>query len=96
MSKLKCEERSCKHNCYLTCKKQSIVLDDDAVCCSYQKQSEDKTETEFASERFPEYNDVETSINCNEKTCFYNKECLCKAPEVKIDSDAWCATYRRK
>ena len=76
MSKLKCEERSCKHNCYLTCKKQSIVLDDDAVCCSYQKQSEDKTETEFASERFPEYNDVETSINCNEKTCFYNKEHL--------------------
>ena len=51
---------------------------------------------EFASERFPEYNDVETAINCNEETCYYNKECFCKAPEVKIDSDAWCSTYRRK
>ena len=40
MSKLKCEERSCKHNCHLACSKQSIVLDDDAICCSYQRINE--------------------------------------------------------
>ena len=53
MSKLKCEERSCKHNCHLACNKQSIVLDDDAICCSYQKVNEallkaEKTEDEAA------------------------------------------------
>jgi hypothetical protein len=96
MSKLKCEERSCKHNCYLTCDKQSIILDDDAICCSYQRQVLDEIKTEFSNEKYPEYNDVETTINCNEDTCYFNKDRLCKASEVKIDSDAWCSTYRRR
>ena len=96
MSKLKCEERSCKHNCHLSCNKQSIVIDDDAICCSYQRINETLLKMEFSNERHPEYNDVETIINCNEETCIHNKECMCKALEVKIDSDAWCSTYRRK
>lgn len=96
MSKLRCEEKNCKHNCYFTCDKQSIVLDDDAVCCSFQKRVEDSMKNEFSNERYPEYNDVETAINCNETTCIYNKDCFCKAKDVRIDSDAWCATYRRK
>lgn len=96
MSKLRCEERSCKHNCHLSCRKQSIVLDDDAICCSYQRINETLLKTEFSNEKHPEYNDVETLINCNEETCVFNKDCLCKASEVKIDSDAWCSTYRRK
>ena len=96
MNKLKCEERSCKHNCYLACNKQSIVLDEDAVCCSYKRKVENELSVEFSNERYPEYSDVETSINCNEETCYYNKDCLCKAKEVRIDSDAWCTTYRRK
>ena len=96
MSKLKCEERSCRHNCDLMCDKQSIVLDDDAICCSYQRKVFDQTKEEFAIERYPEYSDVETSINCNENSCLYNKNNFCKASEVKIDSDAWCTTYKRK
>lgn len=96
MSKLKCDERSCKHNCYKVCNKQSIVLDDDAICCSYQKQVIGSINEEFSNERYPEYNDVETMINCNEETCIFNKNNFCKASEVRIDSDAWCSTYRRK
>lgn len=96
MSKLKCNERSCKHNCYTTCSKQSIILDDDAICCSYQRKVLDAINEEFANERYLEYSDVETSINCNEDTCYFNKDNFCKASEVKIDSDAWCTTYRKK
>ena len=51
---------------------------------------------EFSVEKYPEYSDVETSINCNENSCLYNKNNFCKASEVKIDSDAWCTTYKRK
>ena len=96
MSKLKCEERSCKHNCYYTCNKQSIILDDDAICCSYQKKLLDAINEEFASERYPEYSDVETAINCNDESCYFNYNNFCKASEVRIDSDAWCSTYRKK
>ena len=96
MSKLKCNERSCKHNCYMACSKQSIILDDDAICCSYQRKVLDSIYEEFANERYPEYSDVETAINCNEDSCIFNKENFCKASDVKIDSDAWCTTYRRK
>ena len=96
MSKLKCNEKSCKHNNYTVCDKQSIVLDEDAVCCSYQKKVLESLLEEFANEKYPEYSDVETSINCNEDTCYFNKDNYCKESEVKIDSDAWCATYRRK
>ena len=96
MSKLKCEERSCKHNCFETCKKQSIILDEDALCCSYQKKVVDESNSEFALDRYPEYSDVETSINCNESSCLHNKNNFCRASEVKIDSDAWCTTYTRK
>ena len=96
MSKLKCNEKSCKHNNYTVCDKQSIVLDEDAVCCSYQKKVLESLLEEFANEKYPEYSDVETSINCNEDTCYFNKDNYCKASEVMIESDAWCATYRRK
>ena len=96
MSKLKCEERSCKHKCYEACNKQSIILDEDAICCSYQRKVYDEAKEEFAIERYPEYSDVETSINCDENSCLYNKNNFCKASEVKIDSDAWCTTYKRK
>lgn len=95
MSKLKCNERSCKHNCCMSCTKQSIVLDDDAICASYQRRNCDVNE-EFASEKYPDYSDMETSINCNEESCYYNNDNCCKASEVKIDSDAWCSTYRKK
>ncbi len=96
MNKLKCEEISCKHNCQKLCKKQSIVLDEDAICCSYQRANESTFKNEFASENLPENSDIETSINCNEETCLFNDKCLCKAHEVTIDSEAWCSTYRRK
>ena len=96
MSKLKCEEKSCKHNNYTVCDKQSIVLDEDAVCCSYQKKILESILEEFANEKYPEYSDVETMINCNEETCIFNKNNFCKASEVRIDSDAWCSTYRRR
>lgn len=96
MNKLKCEERSCKHNCHELCKKQSIVLDDDAICCSYQRAGDQTLSNEFANEKFPDYGDMETSINCNEETCVYNEKCICKAHEVQIDSEAWCSTYRKK
>lgn len=96
MNKLKCEERSCKHNCSMICSKQSIVLDDDAICCSYQRKVLDSIYEEFDNEKFPEYNDLETSITCNEDSCCYNENNCCKANEVKIDSDAWCSTYRRR
>ena len=96
MNKLRCEERSCKHNCFEVCKKQSIVIDEDAICSSYQKKVLDAIKEEFSHERYPEYSDVETMINCHDDTCYFNKNNLCKASEVKIDSDAWCETYRRK
>ncbi|MCI5745748.1 MAG: hypothetical protein MR270_05640 [Erysipelotrichaceae bacterium] len=96
MSKLKCEDQDCRHNCYLACDKQCIVLDDDAVCCSFQKRTLESIQEEFASEKLSEYSDVETAINCNEETCYFNRDNFCKASEVKIDSDAWCTTYRKK
>ena len=44
----------------------------------------------------PNYSDVETAINCNDETCYFNHDCFCRASDVKIDSDAWCETYRKK
>ena len=98
MSKLKCFEKSCRHNSCLVCNKQCIVLDDDAICCSYSQktQFDNKVNVEAAKEISPNYSDVETSINCNDETCYYNHDCFCRASDVKIDSDAWCETYRRK
>ena len=96
MSKLKCEEKSCRHNCDFLCDKQSIVLDDDAICCSYQRKVLDSLKEEFAKEKFGRLNDIETAINCNEETCYFNVNNNCKATEVTIDSDAWCKTYRKK
>lgn len=96
MNKLRCEEKSCRHNCNLYCDKQSIVLDDDAVCCSYQRKTIDSMSEEFSNEKTPEYADLETIINCNENSCYFNMNNLCKASEVTIDSDAWCATYRKR
>ena len=96
MNKLRCEEKSCSHNCNLYCDKQSIVLDDDAVCCSYQRKTIDSMSEEFSNEKTPEYADLETIINCNENSCYFNMNNLCKASEVTIDSDAWCATYRKR
>lgn len=96
MSKLRCDERSCKHNCYNSCNKQSIILDDDAICCSYQAQVIGSISEEFSNERYPEYSDFETMINCNEDTCIFNKNNFCKASEVRIDADAWCTTYRKR
>ena len=96
MSKLKCDEKSCKHNCYMACNKQSIVLDDDAICCSYQRQVLDAIKEEFSNDNYMDFNDTETSIICNEETCYFNNDNCCKASEVRIDADAWCATYRKK
>ena len=97
MSKLKCNEKECKHNQSCICNKQCIVLDDDAVCCSYQRKPMDgKANLEFASDLTPSYLDVETAINCNDLSCYFNRDCFCKASDVKIDCDAWCETYRRK
>ena len=48
MSKLKCNERECKHNHFCICNKQCIVLDDDAVCVSFQKRQ--PTDTKFSYE----------------------------------------------
>ena len=96
MNKLRCEEKSCRHNCKLYCDKQSIVLDDDAVCCSYQRKTIDSMSEEFSNEKTPEYADLETTINCNENSCYFNMNNLCKASEVTIDSDAWCATYSKR
>ncbi len=96
MNKLKCEEKSCRHNCNLYCDKKSIVLDDDAVCCSYQRKTIDSMSEEFSNEKTPEYADLETTINCNENSCYFNMNNLCKASEVTIDSDAWCSTYRKR
>ena len=75
---------------------KSIVLDDDAVCCSYQRKTIDSMSEEFSNEKTPEYADLETIINCNENSCYFNMNNLCKASEVTIDSDAWCATYRKR
>lgn len=96
MSKLRCNERECKHNCCMACNKQSIILDDDAICCSFQKKSNTSLNEEFANDKYFDFADVETAINCNEETCYFNKDNFCKASEVKIDADAWCSTYRRK
>ncbi len=96
MSKLKCNDRECKHNCCYACKKQSIILDDDAICCSFQKKMNGSLNEEFANDQYFDFSDVETSINCNEDTCYFNKDNYCRASEVKIDADAWCSTYRRK
>lgn len=98
MSKLKCNERECKHNHFCICNKQCIVLDDDAVCVSFQKRQ--PTDTKFSYELggdiTPSYSEMETAISCNDLSCYYNKDCCCKASDVKIDCDAWCETYRRK
>ena len=80
MSKLKCNERECKHNHFCICNKQCIVLDDD----------------ELGGDITPSYSEMETAISCNDLSCYYNKDCYCKASDVKIDCDAWCETYRRK
>lgn len=97
MSKLKCNEKECKHNNFCICNKQCIVLDDDAVCCSYQKkQPTDSFGYELGSDIAPSYSDVETAISCNDLSCYFNHDCFCKASDVKIDCDAWCETYRRK
>lgn len=95
MSKLKCTEKECKHNQFCLCNKQCIVLDDDAVCCSYQKRQIEDANVEFAAEDLTTA-DIETTISCNDLSCFFNKECRCRASDVKIDCDAWCETYRRK
>ena len=75
-----------------------IVLDDDAVCVSFQKRQ--PTDTKFSYELggdiTPSYSEMETAISCNDLSCYYNKDCYCKASDVKIDCDAWCETYRRK
>mgnify|MGYP004538214535 FL=1 len=94
MNKLTCDERTCKHNCKCVCKKQSIIVDEDAICCSYQLKNEnDSYNEEFALDN---YADLETAISCSEESCIFNNESRCKAQEVKIDSDAWCTTYRRR
>ncbi len=95
MSKLKCVEKECKHNQFCLCNKQCIVLDDDAVCCSYQKRQPTDLNVEFALDDMPPA-DIETAISCNDLSCFFNKDCFCRASDVKIDCDAWCETYRRK
>ena len=96
MSKLRCNEKDCRHNCYSSCKKQCIVLDDDAVCCSFSKKSIHELNTEMSKDMSPNYSDVETAINCNDETCYFNHDCFFLACDVKIDSDAWCETYRKK
>lgn len=98
MSKLKCEEKSCRHNNCKVCNKQCIVLDEDAVCCSFQLKNEfdNRFGYEMGNDMAPTYSDVETAINCNDETCFFNRDCFCRASDVKIDNDAWCDTYRRK
>ena len=72
MSKLKCNERSCRHNSFCLCSKQCIVLDEDAVCCSFQKEvpPDNYPHYEFSKEISPSYADVETTINYNNFTTF--------------------------
>ena len=61
-----------------------------------QRQVLNAIKEEFSNDSYLDYNDTETSIVCNEETCYYNNDNCCKSSEVRIDSDAWCATYRKK
>jgi hypothetical protein len=95
MSKIKCNQKKCKHNNCEHCMLDGIQVDKEANCKSYEEgESKSNHNFEFAS-----FESLGNSVMCNATECLYNKHKNCIVSHLNIgksQNNAPCIDYEKR
>lgn len=102
---IRCRKGLCKYNDRFTCKADKVLVDNEIVCSTYQKQegkaSQDVTKNLF-TDKTPQYAPQRDSkaleIKCK-ADCLFNHNGLCVSNGITLNSireKPYCVSYLKK
>ncbi len=94
MSYLRCNARNCSNNQNDLCLREGIRVDgasadakNETCCNSFTQRGENYSNVVSRNSRAQ----PETDIQCDVRTCSYNRDCACSAPSVDISGPTACS-----
>lgn len=95
MSKIKCNQEKCKYNDCEHCMLESIKVDTEANCKSYEEGLRtDNSKFEFAS-----FESRANRVSCNATDCLYNQQKNCTVDHLNIgksQNNAPCVDFEKR